>query len=140
MEISLSDRVCTLSRSRPLFPLDKVPSTLEIDSLPRTNFLVLLHTCRRHAMGSPYLMMLAGYRSLPPAAENHQGFRRLRLVVLGVEAVSFRGVVDRRVLTADVDASLGLITCEMCGFGQAAKLKSSARSGAGGSLDSSHWQ
>ena len=34
------------------------------------------------------------------------------VVVVGVEAVSPRGVVDRRVLTADVDASLGLITCE----------------------------
>ena len=34
------------------------------------------------------------------------------VVVLDVEAVSPRGVVDRRVLTADVDAGLGLITCE----------------------------
>ena len=65
---------------------------------------------------------------------------RGKIVVLGVEAVSFRGVVDRRVLTADVEANLGLITCEMCGFDQTAKLKSSARSGAAGSLDSSHWQ
>ena len=34
------------------------------------------------------------------------------VVVLDVEAVSPRGVVDRRVLTADIDAGLGLITCE----------------------------
>ena len=34
------------------------------------------------------------------------------VVVLDVEAVSPRGVVDRCVLTADVDAGLGLITCE----------------------------
>ena len=34
------------------------------------------------------------------------------VIVLYVEAVSPRGVVDRRVLTADVEASLGLITCE----------------------------
>ena len=33
------------------------------------------------------------------------------VVVLDFEAVSPRGVVDRRVLTADVDAGLGLITC-----------------------------
>ena len=32
------------------------------------------------------------------------------VVVVGVEAVSPRGVVDRRVLTADVDASVRLIT------------------------------
>ena len=35
-----------------------------------------------------------------------------KVVLLDVEAVSLRGVVDRRVLTADVDASLGLETCE----------------------------
>ena len=35
-----------------------------------------------------------------------------KVVVLGVEAVSLRGVVDRRVLTAEVDASLGLTTCD----------------------------
>ena len=32
-------------------------------------------------------------------------------VILDVEAVSPRLVVDRRVLTAEVDAGLGLITC-----------------------------
>ena len=32
-------------------------------------------------------------------------------VILDVEVVSPRGVKDRRVLTADVDAGLGLITC-----------------------------
>ena len=32
--------------------------------------------------------------------------------MLNVEAASLQGVVDRRVLTADVDAGLGLITCE----------------------------
>ena len=32
------------------------------------------------------------------------------VVVVGVEAVSPRGVVDRRGRTADVDAGLGLIT------------------------------
>ena len=35
-----------------------------------------------------------------------------KVIVLDVEAVSPRGAVDRRVLTADVDAGLGLITCE----------------------------
>ena len=52
----------------------------------------------------------------------------------------FEVVVDRRVLTADVDASLGLITCERCRFDQAAKLKSSMRSSAGRSPDFSHRQ
>ena len=32
-------------------------------------------------------------------------------VILDVEAVSPRGAVDLRVLTADVDAGLGLMTC-----------------------------
>ena len=35
-----------------------------------------------------------------------------KVIVLDVEAVSPLGVVDRRVLTVDVDARLGLITCE----------------------------
>ena len=52
----------------------------------------------------------------------------------------FEVVVDRRVLTAHVDASLGLATCERCRFDQAAKLKSSMRSGAEGSPDFSHRQ
>ena len=33
-------------------------------------------------------------------------------VILDVDAVSPQGVIDRRVLTADVDAGFGLITCE----------------------------
>ena len=32
-------------------------------------------------------------------------------VILDLEAVSPRGVIERRVLTADVDAGVGLITC-----------------------------
>ena len=32
-------------------------------------------------------------------------------VTLDVDAVSPRGEIDRRVLTADVDAGLGLMTC-----------------------------
>ena len=42
-----------------------------------------------------------------------------KVVVLNVEAVSPRGAVDRRVLTADVDAGLGLITSERSGFDHA---------------------
>ena len=49
-------------------------------------------------------------------------------------------LVDCHVLTADVDADLGLVTCERLVFDQAAKLKSLARSGAGGSPRSSHRQ
>ena len=45
------------------------------------------------------------------------------VVVVGVEAVSPRRVVDRRVLTADIDAGLGLLTTrQRSGFGQTAKL------------------
>ena len=39
-------------------------------------------------------------------------------VILNVEAVLSVGVIDRSVLTADVDAGLGLITCERDGVGQ----------------------
>ena len=63
-----------------------------------------------------------------------------KVFVLGVEAVSPREEVDRRVLTADVDASLGLINCERNGFSQMAKRQSSWRSGAKGSPDSSNKQ
>ena len=64
------------------------------------------------------LVVAADYRWLPLAAEKKPpefsggcdcgG----KVVVLDVEAVSLPGVVDRCVLTADVDAGLGLITCE----------------------------
>ena len=43
-------------------------------------------------------------------------------VILNVEAVLSERVIDRSVLTADVDASLGLITCERDGAGQIARL------------------
>ena len=43
-------------------------------------------------------------------------------VILNVEAVLSEGVVDRSVLTADVNAGLGLITCERDGVGQIARL------------------
>ena len=97
-------------------------------------------------------MLAAGYRSLPLAAENQghrRGYNLLlapetsvvkstvtllsyqrfggcdcggEVVVVGVEAVSPRGVVDRRVLTADVDAGHGLIiTSERSGLDQTAK-------------------
>ena len=57
--------------SHSLFTLDKAPLTL----VPRTSFL----TCRRQAMGLSHLMLAAGYRWLPLAAENHRNFGRLRL-------------------------------------------------------------
>ena len=51
------------------------------------------------------------------------------------------GVFDRRVLTADVDAGFGLITCERGMFDQVARLKSSVSEGwLRGSPDSSHEQ
>ena len=48
-----------------------------------------------------------------------------------VEAVSPRGVVDWRVLTAHVDGGPRFITCERSGFSQMAKKHPSWRSGAG---------
>ena len=53
------------------------------------------------------------------------------VVVVGVEAVSPRGDVDRRVLTAYFNAGLGLITCKRPLFDQAAKQHAFARSSAG---------
>ena len=50
------------------------------------------------------------------------------------------GQADRRVLTADVDAGLRLITCERSRFSQMAKQLSSWRSSTGRSPDSSHEQ
>ena len=132
-------------------------TTLEIDSFPGTTFLVPNKSAL--AMGLTQLMKLAdGYRWLLLAAENQRNSGEVdcptsfisrvfgdcdcggEVVVVGVEAVSTRWVVDRRVLTADVDAGLGLITCERSGFNQTANLKSSVRSGAGRSPDSSHKQ
>ena len=63
-----------------------------------------------------------------------------KVIVLDVEAVSPRGQADRRVLTADVDAGLRLITCERSRFSQMAKQLSSWRSSTGRSPDSSHEQ
>ena len=56
--------------------------------------------------GLPHWMMFAGYRWLPLAAEIQGVFGSCdcggNVVVVAVEAVSPRGVVDRRVLTAHV--------------------------------------
>ena len=75
---------------------------------------------------------------LPLAAKNRLGFGGCdcggEVVVVGVQALSPRGEVDRRVLTADVLAGLGLITCERNGFDQMAKQQSSWRRSAGGLL------
>ena len=61
-------------------------------------------------------------------------------VILDVEAFSPRGVIYLRVLTADVDAGLGLITCVRRWFSQMAKQRPSWQSGTGGSNDSSQQQ
>ena len=55
-------------------------------------------------------------------------------VILDVEAVLPRGVIDRRVLTADVDAGVGLITRVRWCFGQVARPTSFQRSRTGGVL------
>ena len=52
-------------------------------------------------------------------------------VILDVEVVSPPGEIDRRVLTADVDAGLGLITCVRKWFSQMVRLQSFQRSGTG---------
>ena len=60
------------------------------------------------------MMLPAGRRLLLKTRtvplHSYQGDCGGEVVVVGVEAVSPRGAVDRRVLTADVDASFGLIT------------------------------
>ena len=67
----LSDRVCTLSRSRSLFPLDKVNSALEIDS--NIAPISLCPTSLRSAVGlSHWMMLAAGCCWLPLAAENQR--------------------------------------------------------------------
>ena len=113
----LSDRVCTDSKSRFHFPLDKVPSTRAIDSLPRTSVPVM----DRMSAPSHGFTTLAGTGcGLPLAGFADENCRRVlgrcdsgdKVTVLDVEAVSPRRKVDRRVLTADVDASLRLTTCE----------------------------
>ena len=49
-DFSFRDRVCALSRSRSLFPLDKVPSTLEPDSSHRTSFLAPRKSALSHGL------------------------------------------------------------------------------------------
>ena len=55
-------------------------------------------------------------------------------VVLDVETVPPRGVTDRRVLTADVDAGVGPVTCTRKCSGQVARLFSFKRSTQGAPL------
>ena len=83
MRLFPSDRVCTRPKSRSLFPLDKAPSTLESDSLPRTSFLVLDHKSAL-SHGTPHLMMLAAENQRHRREEDcpasfTSGFRKLRL-------------------------------------------------------------
>ena len=54
-----------------------------------------------------------------------------RQVILKVEAVSPGREIDRRVLTADDDAEVGLIPCVWSGFGPRARLSIQKRSRAG---------
>ena len=49
-------------------------------------------------------------------------------VILLVDDVVSERDMDRRVLTADIDADLGLITCVDRGFGQRARLSTQERS------------
>ena len=49
-------------------------------------------------------------------------FLVVRQVDLKVEAVFPGREIDRRVLNTDVDAEVGLNTCEWCGVGQRARL------------------
>ena len=56
-------------------------------------------------------------------------------VIPNVEVASPRRVIDRRVLTSDVDAGFGLITCVRKWFSQMARLHSFWRRGTGGTPD-----
>ena len=133
MEISPSRKsLHTFGISVSLFPLDTVLSTLESDSLPRTSFLA--H--HKSALSHEFITLDDASCWLPLAVENQRHRRAYFLllgeqwwsrpshffhirefggcdcggevVVVGVEAVSPRGVVDRRVLTAGIDAGIGL--------------------------------
>ena len=79
-------------------------------------------------MGLHHLLVhAASYRGLPLAGETVGvlgGCDCGGKFILDVEAVSPRGVIDRRLLTADVDAGLGLITCLRKVFSQIARLSS----------------
>ena len=115
-------------------------------------------------------MLAAGCRLLPLAAENqghrrgkssllahertvvkstfpllsYQGVRRLRLSVVRSLQLVLKLFLFKRLLTGVCsllfDAGLGLITGERVMFDQAAKLKTSVRSGTGRSPDSWHRQ
>ena len=99
--------MCALSRYRSLFPLDKVPATLE-------------GTCCGLPLAAALLMKIVQVLG---------GCDCGGKVILDVESVSPRGEIDRRVLTADVDAGLGLIPCVRKWFSQMARLPSFWRSG-----------
>ena len=83
------------------------------------------------------LRATAGCRLLMKSVEVLGGCDRGGEVVLDVEAVSPQRVVDRSVLTADVDTGLGLKTCARKCFSQRARLSSFQRSGTGGTPHSS---
>ena len=65
---------------RSFFPLDKVPSTLEIDALLRTSFLVLDHMSALHHV---FTTLVGAGCGLPLAAallmKNRRSVRKLRL-------------------------------------------------------------
>ena len=133
MEISPSRQsLHTFEISVSLFPLDTVLSTLESDSLPRTSF----RAHHKSALSHEFITLDDASSWLPLADENQRHRRAYfsllgeqwwcrpshffhirgfggcdcggEVVVVGVEAVSPRGVVDRRVLTAGIDGGIGL--------------------------------
>ena len=94
---------------------------------PGYRCLPLAAETTRHRRG--WSLLLAPERTVVKSSVPHLHIRGSagcdcggEVVVVGVESASPRGVVDRRVLTADVDEGLGTITCEKSGFDQMAKL------------------
>ena len=114
-------------------------STLAIDSLLRTSFQM-----RDHMSGLIHGVTTfagTGCWSLRKTVGILRGRDCSRQVILEVEAVLSWGVIDQRVLTADVDADVGLISCVTRGVGQIARLHHLQRRSTRVCSDSSqqHW-
>ena len=122
------DKVGTLSRSRSLFHFDCVSSTLVMfyTSL-RNSFLLRADHGSAPSQGFTFicwdeLWVTASFRLLVKTVGVLDHCDCGSDVILNVEAVPSVGVIDRSVLTADVDAGLGLISCEKERVGKIARL------------------
>ena len=137
----LSDRVCA-NWSR--FPLHKVPSTLAIDSLPCTRFLVLDHMS---ALSHGFTTLAGTGCGLPLAAACW--WKPSKFSVAATVVVRSLFSMLKLFLFEDLLIGVGSlltsmqflgITCERSWFSRMAKQQSSWRSSTKGSPDYRHWQ